>query len=138
MTFVMGIGAMMKVTRNMPRKPTDPANYMTRVETVSTVAKSQEDPSSQLTQQGGLSTEELMSVMKRMAELEERLSVINQKPTTMPPEKEELLNSALTRADALEQELMATKKVKTLLFLTRHVETSNTCKVIAIFFLFRL
>ncbi|MBA0779549.1 hypothetical protein Gotri_003796, partial [Gossypium trilobum] len=30
--------------------------------------------------------------------------------TTMPPEKEEMLNSALTRADALEQELMATKK----------------------------
>ncbi|TYJ10274.1 hypothetical protein E1A91_A11G196600v1 [Gossypium mustelinum] len=109
MTFVMGIGAMMKVTRNMPRKPTDPASYVSQVESVGTVAKSQ-DPSSQLTQPGGLSTAELMSVMKRMAELEERLSVINQKPTTMPPEKEELLNTALTRADALEQELMATKK----------------------------
>ncbi|KAH1082089.1 hypothetical protein J1N35_021850 [Gossypium stocksii] len=109
MTFVMGIGAMMKVTRNMPRKPTDPASYVSQAESVGTVAKSQ-DPSSQLTQPGGLSTAELMSVMKRMAELEERLSVINQKPTTMPPEKEELLNTALTRADALEQELMATKK----------------------------
>ncbi|MBA0860203.1 hypothetical protein Goshw_015208 [Gossypium schwendimanii] len=109
MTFVMGIGAMMKVTRNMPRKPTDPASYVSQVESVGTVAKSQ-DSSSQLTQPGGLSTAELMSVMKRMAELEERLSVINQKPTTMPPEKEELLNTALTRADALEQELMATKK----------------------------
>ncbi|KAE8674011.1 CDK5RAP1-like protein [Hibiscus syriacus] len=42
--------------------------------------------------------------------LPQRLAAINMQSTTMPPEKEEMLNSALSRADALEQELMATKK----------------------------
>ncbi|KAE8675756.1 Phosphatidylinositol/phosphatidylcholine transfer protein SFH12 [Hibiscus syriacus] len=69
-----------------------------------------QQPSPELAQQAALSAEELMSVMKRMQELEERLSVINMNPSAMPPDKEELLNTALTRADALEQELMATKK----------------------------
>jgi hypothetical protein len=45
-----------------------------------------------------------------MAELEAKMGNMN--PTTcMPPEKEEMLNAAICRADALEQELMATKKV---------------------------
>ncbi|XP_039010479.1 phosphatidylinositol/phosphatidylcholine transfer protein SFH12-like [Hibiscus syriacus] len=109
MTFVMGIGAMIKVTRNMPRKPTDKNSYKSQVECVGIEANSQH-PSSQVPPPGALSTEELMSVMKRMEELEERLSVINTKPTALPPDKEELLNTALIRADALEQELMATKK----------------------------
>ncbi|KAK8685798.1 hypothetical protein V6N13_124832 [Hibiscus sabdariffa] len=109
MTFVMGIGAMIKVTRNMPRKPTDGNSYSSQVESVNTGARSLQ-PSSQSPPPGALSAEELTSVMKRMAELEERLIVINKKPSTMPPDKEELLNTALTRADALEQELRATKK----------------------------
>ena len=49
-------------------------------------------------------------VMKRMAELEAKLQTMN-KPACMPPEKEEMLNAAISRADALEHELMATKKV---------------------------
>ncbi|GMI76944.1 SEC14-LIKE 12, SEC14-like 12 [Hibiscus trionum] len=109
MTFVMGIGAMMKVTRNMPRKPTDGSSSSSQVTSVDTGANSQQ-PSSQEPPPGAHSAEELMSVMKRMEELEERLTVINTKPSAMPPDKEELLNTALTRADALELELMATKK----------------------------
>ncbi|XP_039054237.1 phosphatidylinositol/phosphatidylcholine transfer protein SFH12-like [Hibiscus syriacus] len=109
MTFVMGIGAMIKVTRNMPRKPTDESSYKSQVDSEDREANSQQ-PSSQVPPPGSLSAEELMSVMKRMEELEERLSVINTKPSALPPDKEELLNTALTRADALEQELMATKK----------------------------
>ncbi|KAK9039706.1 hypothetical protein V6N11_014899 [Hibiscus sabdariffa] len=109
MTFVMGIGAMMKVTRNMPRKPTDGSSYSSQVNSVNAGAMSQQPPP-QVPPPGGLSAEELTSVMKRMAELEERLSDINTKPSAMPPDKEELLNTALNRADALELELMATKK----------------------------
>ncbi|GMI78301.1 hypothetical protein HRI_001499300 [Hibiscus trionum] len=109
MTFVMGIGAMIKVTRNMPRKPTDGNSCSSQVESVNTGDRSLQT-SSQSPPPGALSAEELTSVMKRMAELEERLSVINTKPSAMPPDKEELLNTALTRADALEQEIRATKK----------------------------
>ena len=109
MTFVMGIATMIRVTRNMPRKLTDANIYSSPVYCVDTEIKSQE-PSAKLSP-AAISTDELMSVMKRMAELEERVRVMNTKPTTMPPEKEEMLNSAVNRADALEQELMATKKV---------------------------
>ncbi|XP_022752148.1 phosphatidylinositol/phosphatidylcholine transfer protein SFH12-like isoform X2 [Durio zibethinus] len=108
MTFVMGIATMIRVTRNMPMKLTDANICSSPVYCVDTEVKSQE-PSGKLSP-AAISTAELMSVMKRMAELEERVTVIHMKPTTMPPEKEEMLNSALNRADALEQELMATKK----------------------------
>jgi hypothetical protein len=52
-----------------------------------------------------------MTVLKRMAELEDKVSVLSAKPVSMPPEKEEMLSAALSRVDGLEQELMATKKV---------------------------
>ncbi|XVF62099.1 hypothetical protein PTKIN_Ptkin08bG0190200 [Pterospermum kingtungense] len=106
LTFVMGIATMIRVTRNMPRRLTDANIYSTPVYCVDAEVKSQE-PSTKLSP-ATLSTSELMSVMKRMAELEER--VMNMKPTTMPPEKEEMLNFTVNRAAALEQELMATKK----------------------------
>ncbi|KAF7828897.1 Phosphatidylinositol/phosphatidylcholine transfer protein SFH12 [Senna tora] len=54
-------------------------------------------------------SKEFMTVMKRMAELEQKMVTMN-KPATLPPEKEEMLNAAISRADVLEQELMATKK----------------------------
>ncbi|KAH1047744.1 hypothetical protein J1N35_038528 [Gossypium stocksii] len=111
MTFVMGIATMVKVTRNMPRKAGDDKTDSSPVEGIGIKVKSTEGPA-KLTPppSPAISHDELASVMKRMAELEHKLSVINRQSTTMPPEKEEMLNSALTRADALEQELMATKK----------------------------
>ncbi|KAK8663959.1 hypothetical protein V6N13_083764 [Hibiscus sabdariffa] len=105
MTFVMGVATMVKVTRNMPRKdsvvrPALPApNAAVKIEEIPA-----QPP------QPCISPNELEAVMKRMAELEARLVAINMQSTTMPPEKEEMLNTALSRADALEQELMATKK----------------------------
>ncbi|KAG4179262.1 hypothetical protein ERO13_A10G096400v2 [Gossypium hirsutum] len=111
MTFVMGIATMVKVTRNMPRKAGDDKTDSSPAEGIGTKVKSAEGPA-KLTPppSPAISQDELASVMKRMAELEHKLSVVNRQSTTMPPEKEEMLNSALTRADALEQELMATKK----------------------------
>lgn len=111
MTFVMGIATMIRVTRNMPRRLTDANIYSSPAYCVDTEEVKSQEPSAKLT----LSTSELMSVMKRMAELEEK--VMNMKPTTMPPEKEEMLNSAVHRADALEQDLMATKKVNVALLM---------------------
>lgn len=56
-------------------------------------------------------TEILTSVLKRLGELEEKVSTLQSKPSEMPYEKEELLNAAVYRVDALEAELIATKKV---------------------------
>lgn len=53
----------------------------------------------------------LSSVLKRLGELEEKVDTLQAKPSEMPCEKEELLNAAVCRVDALEAELIATKKV---------------------------
>ncbi|KAG5246395.1 hypothetical protein OIU77_020127 [Salix suchowensis] len=52
----------------------------------------------------------LSSVMKRLGELEEKVDTLQTKPFQMPCEKEELLNAAVYRVNALEAELIATKK----------------------------
>lgn len=52
----------------------------------------------------------LSSVLKRLGELEEKVDTLQVKPSEMPYEKEELLNAAVCRVDALEAELIATKK----------------------------
>ncbi|KAH6789377.1 Sec14p-like phosphatidylinositol transfer family protein [Perilla frutescens var. frutescens] len=52
----------------------------------------------------------LSSVIKRLGELEEKVTTLQAKPSEMPYEKEELLNAAVYRVDALEAELIATKK----------------------------
>ncbi|KAL7156609.1 hypothetical protein ABFS83_02G021000 [Erythranthe nasuta] len=50
------------------------------------------------------------SVLKRLGELEEKVITLQDKPSEMPYEKVELLNAAVYRVDALEAELIATKK----------------------------
>lgn len=52
----------------------------------------------------------LSAVVKRLGELEEKVDTLQSKPSRMPFEKEELLNAAVCRVDALEAELIATKK----------------------------
>ncbi|KAL3843436.1 hypothetical protein ACJIZ3_000839 [Penstemon smallii] len=52
----------------------------------------------------------LSSVIKRLGELEDKVNTLQAKPSEMPYEKEELLNAAVYRVDALEAELIATKK----------------------------
>lgn len=53
----------------------------------------------------------LSSMAKRLGDLEEKVENLQSKPSEMPSEKEELLNAAVCRVDALEAELIATKKV---------------------------
>ncbi|KAE8721608.1 Phosphatidylinositol/phosphatidylcholine transfer protein SFH2 [Hibiscus syriacus] len=105
MAFVMGVATMVKVTRNIPIKT---SNAKPPLLVPNTGVKIEEIPVQ--APQPSITPNELEAVMKRMAELEARLVAINMQSITMPPEKEEMLNSALSRADALEQELMATKK----------------------------
>ncbi|XP_076894766.1 phosphatidylinositol/phosphatidylcholine transfer protein SFH8-like [Bidens hawaiensis] len=55
-------------------------------------------------------TEVVSTVLKRLGELENKVDTLKTKPSEMPYEKEELLNAAVCRVDALEAELIATKK----------------------------
>ncbi|KAK1327062.1 Bifunctional nuclease 2 [Acorus calamus] len=50
------------------------------------------------------------SLVKKLGELEEKVDILQMKPLEMPSEKEELLHAAVCRVDALEAELIATKK----------------------------
>ncbi|CAL4894675.1 unnamed protein product [Urochloa decumbens] len=52
----------------------------------------------------------LSSMLRRLGELEDKVQVLETKPSEMPSEKEELLNAAVRRVDALEAELISTKK----------------------------
>lgn len=91
---------MLRMTRNMPRKVTEAtALYANPLYCDGNMMKAP-----------AISMNDQMALMKRMAELEEKVNVLSMKPT-MPPEMEELLNNALNRASTLEQELDTTKKV---------------------------
>ncbi|XP_073265498.1 phosphatidylinositol/phosphatidylcholine transfer protein SFH12 [Populus alba] len=104
MALVTGIVTMIRVTRNVPRKMTDATIYSSPVYCDDTAFKSPEH------QSPAISRADYMTVLKRMAELEDKVGVLSAKPVSMPPEKEEMLSAALNRVDGLEQELMATKK----------------------------
>ncbi|KAL4343451.1 phosphatidylinositol/phosphatidylcholine transfer protein SFH12 isoform X1 [Arachis hypogaea] len=108
MTFLMGIVTMVRMTRNMPKKLTD-ANFYSNTASYSAYSKGQSSSSDEMTCPT-ISVQEFMTVMKRMAELEEKMGNLNNTPFVMPPDKEEMLNIAVSRADALERELMATRK----------------------------
>ncbi|KAF6144221.1 hypothetical protein GIB67_004894, partial [Kingdonia uniflora] len=105
MAFLMGIVAMIRLTRNMPKKLTDANLYSSEVYCLDNpVISHHQLPVITI------SSTEFMSIMKRMADMEEKVAVLSSKPEVMPPEKEEMLNTAVSRANVLEQELMATKK----------------------------
>lgn len=108
MAIIMGIVTMVRLTRNMPKKLTDATIYSSPCYCVDTMFKGQA-PSHHFPEPA-ISGAEYMSVLKRMAELEDKVSVLSMKPAAMPAEKEEMLNAAISRVDALEQELTATKK----------------------------
>ncbi|XP_042000664.1 phosphatidylinositol/phosphatidylcholine transfer protein SFH12-like [Salvia splendens] len=108
LTFVMGVVTMVRMTRNMPRRLTDSTLYSSSMRGGDDMMKSREPVYE--TPEAGVSREDYLIMMKRMNELEEKMSIVCQKPPTMAPEKEEMLNSAITRIDALEQELQEAKK----------------------------
>ena len=99
MAIVMGIVTMIRMTRNMPRKITEAALYGSSGYYDGTMMKA-----------ATFSCNDYMAMMKRMAELEEKVTILSMKPV-IPPEKEEVLNNALGRVTTLEQDLVATKKV---------------------------
>ncbi|GAB4847469.1 hypothetical protein Ancab_026526 [Ancistrocladus abbreviatus] len=106
MTFVMGIVTMVRLTRNMPKKLTDATLYSTPMYCLDPVVKGQGPH--QLAEPV-ISTADYVTVIKRMAALEERVTAMSMKPDALG-EKEEMLKSATSRVDTLEHELEATKK----------------------------
>ncbi|CAI0462032.1 unnamed protein product [Linum tenue] len=109
MAFVTGIVTMIKVTRNMPKKLTNSTIYSSPVYCEEPIQRMQQPI---LTQPAipTVAVSEFMAMVKRMNEMEEKVIVLSNRPNLMPPEKEDLLNVALTRIDTLEEELTATKK----------------------------
>lgn len=105
MALVMGIVTMVRLTRTMPKKLTEAAIYSSTVYYDGSMAKHPALPSP-----AAVPLSDYMTMMKRMAELEERVNILNMKPAAMPADKEEMLNIALGKVETLEQELEATKK----------------------------
>ncbi|XP_010531443.1 PREDICTED: phosphatidylinositol/phosphatidylcholine transfer protein SFH3-like [Tarenaya hassleriana] len=98
MTVLMGIMTVMKLTKNMPRKITEAAIYG--------------GGSCYYEGEGGnvaVSSSEYMGMVKRMAELEDKCKFLDSQPI-FSPEKEQMLNSALSRVNDLELQLSETKK----------------------------
>ncbi|KAK2990424.1 hypothetical protein RJ640_011172 [Escallonia rubra] len=106
--FIMGIVAMIRLSWNVPKKLTDATLYSSPMYCVETMMKGQAYPFHLATPT--ISSLEYLSVMRRMTELEERMSIMSMRPAAMPAEKEEMLTATVSRVEALEQELMATKK----------------------------
>ena len=109
MALVMGIVTMIRLTRTMPKKFTDANLYPGPIYCVDAMIKSH--PYAHQLPAPVITGTEFLAFMKRMAEMEDRVSVLSVKPTAMPADKEDLLNAALIRIDTLERELAATKKV---------------------------
>ncbi|XP_026659078.2 phosphatidylinositol/phosphatidylcholine transfer protein SFH3-like isoform X2 [Phoenix dactylifera] len=108
MVFVMGIVTMLRATRVIPKKIVDAAiDYASPVYCAETLVKGQMH---QQLPASTVSAAEYSSVMKRLRELEEKMSIVDMKPAEMPVEKEEELKAAVSRMNALEVELAATKK----------------------------
>jgi len=103
MTLVMGIVTLVRMTKNMPRKLTDATLLAGSLYSADMIKEE--------THGHVISTKDYISMMKRMEELEDKVITLSQKPSSMPPEKENMLNAAINRVGTLEEELLATKKV---------------------------
>lgn len=102
MTLVMGVMTMVRMTHNMPKRLTHATLY--------SIGIHDDDDDMVKKQPPVISATEYLSMMKRVGDLEEKVIVLNSKSNEMPPEKEEILNKALLRVEALEIELSATRK----------------------------
>ncbi|KAK7291207.1 hypothetical protein RIF29_06162 [Crotalaria pallida] len=104
-TFVRSIA--FRVTKRIRDSESDAAQNMPSM-TVDSVYKEESRPPSPAPR--FTKVELVSSALKRLGELEEKVDMLQAKPNVMPHEKEELLNAAVYRVDALEAELIATKK----------------------------
>ncbi|GMJ03552.1 SEC14-LIKE 3, SEC14-like 3 [Hibiscus trionum] len=105
MAFLMGLVTMVRMSRGMPKKQREAPVYgggQVYYAKQITCAASQLPPP--------ITNAEFSAMAKRMADLEEKVVLLSAKPAVMPPDKEELLNAALSRVSILEKELSEAKK----------------------------
>ncbi|KAI3716112.1 hypothetical protein L6452_23208 [Arctium lappa] len=105
--FTLVNSVMGRVTKKLPDTPSENAQ---NAQDFSFDASTKEDFRPPSPTPSFKEAELLSSVLKRLGELEEKVDTLKAKPSKMPYEKEELLNAAVCRVDALEAELIATKK----------------------------
>lgn len=103
-----------RVTKKLPYAATDSNQKTPETESKTNSNKGDHCPPSSAAAKALADAEVMSAVLKRLEELEEKVDTLQSKPSQMPFEKEELLNAAVCRVDALEAELIATKKVSTL------------------------
>jgi hypothetical protein len=113
MALVMSIAAMLRVSRSMPGKVLGSAIGGSRP--AATIAKSKSkmqtrQRSSKISPEAVKAAEQAISA-KRLAYLEEKVTALLAQPAAMPADKEDMLQAAVSRVSALEEELAATKKV---------------------------
>ncbi|CAE5984523.1 unnamed protein product [Arabidopsis arenosa] len=104
--FVMGIVAMLRLSKDVPRKLTDAALFGNSVfyeETKMSKPNQEQFPAP-------VSSSEYTTMVKRMAELEEKYKSLDSKSADDALEKEDKLQAALNRVQVLEHELSETKK----------------------------
>uniref|UniRef100_A0A1D1XXY6 Sec14 cytosolic factor n=1 Tax=Anthurium amnicola TaxID=1678845 RepID=A0A1D1XXY6_9ARAE len=115
MAFIMTILALARsvtsrITNRLPRKTTESSELDKRDPTFAFDLMPKEEFRPPSPTPGFTEADILSSVLKRLRELEEKVDTLQAKPLEMPSDKEELLNAAVRRVDALEAELIATKK----------------------------
>ncbi|XVE66999.1 hypothetical protein DITRI_Ditri08aG0125300 [Diplodiscus trichospermus] len=106
MAFVVGIVTMVRLSCSMPRKLTEAALYGGQQAHYANPLIA--GHAAQLPPP--ITSDDYFAMMKRMAELEDKVSFLIGKPAAMPPDKEKMLNAALSRVCTLEEELSAAKK----------------------------
>lgn len=114
MALIMGIVTVIRVSKAMPRKIVSAAlDYASNTCSAENMEKGRTQlPAQTVT----ISTTEYSAMLKRLCDLEEKVSIMSTKPVEMPAEKEEMLKTAVSRAESLEAELNATKKVLLCIF----------------------
>ncbi|KAL1223364.1 Phosphatidylinositol/phosphatidylcholine transfer protein SFH7 [Cardamine amara subsp. amara] len=104
--FVMGLIAMVRLSKNVPRKLTEAALFGNSVYyDESKMSKPNQD---QLP--APVTSSEYILMVKRMAELEQKCMFLESKPADDALEKENRLQGALNRVELLEHQLSETKK----------------------------
>lgn len=106
--FVMGILAMVRLSKDVPRKLTEAALFGNSVY----YEESKMSKPNQDSFPAPVSSSEYVLMVKRMAELEEKCMSLEPKPADDALEKEDKLHAALNRVQVLEHELSETKKVR--------------------------
>ncbi|KAH0463914.1 hypothetical protein IEQ34_006700 [Dendrobium chrysotoxum] len=110
MSFAMALLTLLHTVTGFAKKKLQQGNCESHRRDAALVKKSAPKEFQPSSTHGFTEANLLSSVLKRLGELEKNFDILQSKPLEMPYEKEELLSASVRRVDALEAELIATKK----------------------------